>query len=62
MRDLSGISQRYGEQNTSSRSENLKNIVPNPDIVSLDYGHRIQEEKPEKTILSILKWLAQQNA
>ncbi|MCP1253570.1 MULTISPECIES: alpha/beta fold hydrolase [Elizabethkingia] len=52
----------YGEQDTIPKSENLKNIVPNLDIVSLDCGHWIQQEKPEETNLSILKWLAQQNA
>ena len=52
----------YGEQDTIPKSENLKNIVPNLDIVSLDCGHWIQQEKPEETNLLILKWLAQQNA
>ncbi|WP_394677415.1 alpha/beta fold hydrolase [uncultured Sphingobacterium sp.] len=51
----------YGEQDTIPKSENLKNIVPNLDIVSLDCGHWIQQEKPEETNRSILKWLAQQN-
>lgn len=52
----------YGEQDTIPKSENLKNIAPNLDIVSLDCGHWIQQEKPEETNRSILKWLAQQNA
>lgn len=52
----------YGEQDTIPKSENLKNIVPNLDIVSLDCGHWIQQEKPEETTQSILKWLEQQNA
>ncbi|MFZ4929584.1 alpha/beta fold hydrolase [Chryseobacterium sp. Mn2064] len=52
----------YGEQDTIPKSENLKNIVPNLDIVSLDCGHWIQQEKPEETNRSIVKWLAQQNA
>ena len=51
----------YGEQDTIPKSENLKNIVPNLDIVSLDCGHWIQQEKPEETTQSILKWLEQQN-
>ncbi|CAD0000976.1 alpha/beta fold hydrolase [Flavobacterium chungangense] len=49
----------YGEQDTIPQSENLKNIVPNLDIVSLDCGHWIQQEKPEETTQSILKWLEQ---
>ena len=52
----------YGEQDTIPKSENLKNIVPNLDVVSLDCGHWIQQEKPEETTQSILKWLEQQNA
>ncbi|MEJ5102734.1 alpha/beta fold hydrolase [Chryseobacterium sp. MYb328] len=52
----------YGEQDTIPQSENLKNIVPNLDIVSLDCGHWIQQEKPEETTQAILKWLEQQNA
>ncbi|WP_057936163.1 alpha/beta fold hydrolase [Algoriphagus resistens] len=52
----------YGEQDTIPKSENLKNIVPNLDIVSLDCGHWIQQEKPEEATQSILNWLEQQNA
>ena len=52
----------YGEQDTIPKSENLKNIVPNLDIVSLDCGHWIQQEKPDETNRAILKWLAHQNA
>ncbi|ASS49490.1 MAG: epoxide hydrolase [Candidatus Fluviicola riflensis] len=52
----------YGEQDTIPKSENLKNSVPNLDIVSLDCGHWIQQEKPEETTRSILKWLEKQNA
>lgn len=52
----------YGEQDTIPKSENLKNIVHNLDIVSLDCGHWIQQEKPEETTQAILKWLEQQNA
>ncbi|MCR6642495.1 MAG: alpha/beta hydrolase [Sporocytophaga sp.] len=52
----------YGEQDTIPKSENLKNIAPNLDIVNLDCGHWIQQEKSEETTQSILKWLEQQNA
>ncbi|MBE8719628.1 alpha/beta hydrolase [Sphingobacterium sp. Ka21] len=51
----------YGEQDTIPKSGNLKNIVPNLDIISLECGHWIQQEKPEETTQSILKWLEQQN-
>lgn len=52
----------YGEQDTIPKSENLKNRVPNLDILSLDCGHWIQQEKPKETTQLILNWLAQQNA
>lgn len=52
----------YGEQDSIPKSENLKNIVPNLDVVSLDCGHWIQQELPEETNQTILKWLEQQNA
>lgn len=50
----------YGEQDMIPKSENLKNIVPNLHIVSLDCGHWIQQEKPEETTQAILNWLEQQ--
>ncbi len=52
----------YGERDTIPKSENLKNIVPNLDIASLDCGHWIQQEKPGETTQLILKWLEQQHA
>lgn len=51
----------YGERDTIPKSETLKNIVPNLEVVSLDCGHWIQQEKPEETAQAILKWLKQQN-
>lgn len=50
----------YGDHDTIPKSENLKNIVTNLDIVTLDCGHWIQQEKPEETTQCILKWLGQQ--
>lgn len=52
----------YGEQDTIPKSESLKIIVPNLDVISLDCGHWIQQEKPEETTQSISKWLEQQDA
>ncbi len=49
----------YGEQDTIPKSANLKDFVPNVDVVSLDCGHWIQQEKPEETNQAILKWLEQ---
>jgi pimeloyl-ACP methyl ester carboxylesterase len=51
----------YGERDTIPKSENLKNIVSNLDVVSLDCGHWIQQEKPEETTQAIIKWLEQQH-
>jgi pimeloyl-ACP methyl ester carboxylesterase len=52
----------YGERDMIPKSENLKNFVPNLDVVSLDCGHWIQQELPEETNQTILKWLKQHNA
>lgn len=51
----------YGERDTIPQSENLLNIVPNLDVISLDCGHWIQQEKPEETTQAILKWLEKQS-
>ncbi|MEP3196247.1 MAG: alpha/beta hydrolase [Lentilitoribacter sp.] len=47
----------YGDQDLIPKSPTLKNVVPNLDVVSLDCGHWIQQEKPEETNHAILKWL-----
>ncbi|MEB2782135.1 alpha/beta hydrolase, partial [Algoriphagus sp. C2-6-M1] len=52
----------YGEQDTIPKSGNLKDFVPNVDVVRLDCGHWIQQEKPEEANQAILKWLEQQSA
>ncbi|MBB5085079.1 alpha/beta fold hydrolase [Nonomuraea endophytica] len=51
----------YGDRDLVARSENLTEFVPNVEVVSLDCGHRIQQEKPEETNRAITKWLEQQN-
>jgi pimeloyl-ACP methyl ester carboxylesterase len=50
----------YGDRDMIPKSENLKNFVPDVDVVSLDCGHWIQQEKPKETTQAILKWLEQQ--
>ena len=47
----------YGDRDTIPKSETLTKFVPNADVVSLDCGHCIQQEKPEQTNQAILEWL-----
>jgi pimeloyl-ACP methyl ester carboxylesterase len=51
----------YGDRDTVQRSENLTKFVPNAEVVNLDCGHWIQQEKPEETNQAILRWLEEQN-
>ncbi|WP_246612862.1 alpha/beta fold hydrolase [Paractinoplanes bogorensis] len=50
----------YGDRDAVRPSERLADFVPNVEVVSLDCGHWIQQEKPEETNQAILKWLDQQ--
>jgi pimeloyl-ACP methyl ester carboxylesterase len=52
----------YGDRDLIQRSERLTTFVPNVEVVTLDSGHWIQQEKPEETNRAILKWLGQQGA
>ena len=52
----------YGDRDVIPKSEKLADFVPNVDVVSLDCGHWIQEEKPDETNQAILNWLAQKSA
>jgi pimeloyl-ACP methyl ester carboxylesterase len=52
----------YGDRDVVRRPENLTTFVPQVEVVALDCGHWIQQEKPEETSQAILKWLDQQNA
>lgn len=52
----------YGDRDMIPKFEKLADFVPNVDVVSLDCGHWIQEERPEETNQAILNWLARQNA
>jgi pimeloyl-ACP methyl ester carboxylesterase len=47
----------YGDRDAVPKSENLTEFVPNVEVVNLDCGHWIQQEKPEETNQAILKWL-----
>ncbi|KLN62161.1 epoxide hydrolase [Kiloniella spongiae] len=52
----------YGDRDVVAKSEKLSEFVPNVDVVNLDCGHWIQQEKPEEANQAILKWLKQQEA
>ena len=52
----------YGDRDIIPKSANLEKLVPNVEVVNLDCGHWIQQEKPEETTWAILRWLEQQSA
>jgi pimeloyl-ACP methyl ester carboxylesterase len=52
----------YGDRDVIPKAEKLADFVPNVDVISLDCGHWIQEERPEETNRTILNWLAQKSA
>lgn len=47
----------YGERDMIPKFEKLPAFVPNVEVISLDCGHCIQQEKPAETNQAILKWL-----
>ncbi len=51
----------YGNHDLIPNFERLPEFVPNVEVVSLDCGHWIQQELPEETNQTILKWLEQHN-
>ncbi|MFY1585307.1 alpha/beta fold hydrolase [Micromonospora sp. WMMD734] len=52
----------YGDRDPVARAERLTTFVPNVDVVSLDCGHWIQQEKPQETTEAILTWLDQRSS
>ena len=52
----------YGDRDPVARSENLSTFVPDVDVVSLDSGHWIQQERPDETNEAILTWLGKKGA
>ncbi len=52
----------YGDRDLIPKSKRLTEFVPNVEVVNLDCGHWIQQEKPEETNQAILNWLEQQGA
>ena len=51
----------YGDRDVIPQSETLTKFVPNVDVVTLDCGHWIQQEKPEATNQAMVAWLEQQS-
>ncbi|WP_038173751.1 alpha/beta fold hydrolase [Vibrio pacinii] len=47
----------YGDRDMIPQPENLKEFVPNVQVIHLDCGHWIQQELPEETNRAILNWL-----
>lgn len=47
----------YGAQDMIPKLDALPDFVPNVDVLSLDCGHWIQQEKPVETTKAILDWL-----
>jgi len=52
----------YGDRDLIPKFERLTEFVPNAEVLNLDCGHWIQQEKPEETNQVILQWLEQQDA
>ena len=52
----------YGDRDMIPKSKTLSQFVPGVEVVSLDCGHWIQQEKPEETNRVILEWLQRQVA
>ncbi|WP_020402333.1 alpha/beta fold hydrolase [Gracilimonas tropica] len=51
----------YGNRDLIPKSESLKDFAPNLDVVSIDCGHWIPQEKPVETNKTILKWLTKKD-
>ncbi|MEU4802043.1 alpha/beta hydrolase [Actinosynnema sp. NPDC023587] len=47
----------YGDRDVVARADNLAEFVPDVEVVSLDCGHWIQQEKPEETNRALVGWL-----
>ncbi|MBY6114890.1 alpha/beta hydrolase [Mameliella alba] len=47
----------YGARDMIPQSDTLAEHVPGVDVLTLDCGHWIQQEKPEETNRAILQWL-----
>jgi pimeloyl-ACP methyl ester carboxylesterase len=51
----------FGDRDLVAKPENPTEFVPNAEVVSLDCGHWIQQERPEETNAAILRWLGRED-
>lgn len=51
----------YGERDTIQPSEKLTEFVPGAEVLTLDCGHWIQQEKPAETNRAMLTWLGRRD-
>lgn len=47
----------YGVRDSVARNDQIAASVPNVDVIELDCGHWISEEKPEETSRAMVSWL-----
>ncbi|XCF07262.1 alpha/beta hydrolase [Tamlana crocina] len=47
----------YGEKDVIPKSQTLNDFAPDLNVVSLNCGHHIQQEKPKETNETIITWL-----
>ena len=52
----------YGDRDTIQKFDRLPEFVPNVEVVSLDSGHWIQQERPNELNETIVEWLRRQDA
>lgn len=52
----------YGERDAVVRADRLSEFVPRVDVITLDSGHWIQQERPDEMTRAILAWLAERDA
>ncbi len=50
----------YGDRDLVPKGENLEKFVPDVEVVSVDCGHWIQQERPEEVNRLIVGWLERQ--
>lgn len=51
----------YGDRDVIPQSASLTDFVPNAEVVSLDCGHWIQQERPDEANQAIVSWLERQD-